>query len=95
MDLKHRGLALAPKLAVGDGALGFGAALRNVRARQIASPLPTTTDKFITAGDVPDKRVDSVSIDKGVSNHPPTLSILNRGQSFYIVSSYCHRSFPA
>lgn len=30
VDLKHRGLALAPKLAVGDGALGFWAALRKV-----------------------------------------------------------------
>lgn len=30
LDLKHRGLALAPKLAVGDGALGFWAALRKV-----------------------------------------------------------------
>ena len=30
IDLKHRGLALAPKLAVGDGALGFWAALRKV-----------------------------------------------------------------
>jgi len=28
IDLKNRGLALAPKLAVGDGALGFWAALR-------------------------------------------------------------------
>ena len=30
VDLKQRGLALAPKLAVGDGALGFWAALRKV-----------------------------------------------------------------
>jgi putative transposase len=30
LDLKHRGLALAPKLAIGDGALGFWAALRKV-----------------------------------------------------------------
>ena len=30
IDLKNRGLALAPKLAVGDGALGFWAALRKV-----------------------------------------------------------------
>lgn len=30
LDLKQRGLALAPKLAVGDGALGFWAALRKV-----------------------------------------------------------------
>ena len=30
VDLKNRGLALAPKLAVGDGALGFWAALRKV-----------------------------------------------------------------
>jgi putative transposase len=30
VDLKHRGLALAPKLATGDGALGFWAALRQV-----------------------------------------------------------------
>jgi transposase-like protein len=30
LDLKHRGLSLAPKLAVGDGALGFWAALRKV-----------------------------------------------------------------
>jgi len=30
LDLKHRGLDLAPKLAVGDGALGFWAALRKV-----------------------------------------------------------------
>ena len=30
IDLKKRGLALAPKLAVGDGALGFWAALRKV-----------------------------------------------------------------
>jgi transposase-like protein len=30
LDLKHRGLALAPRLAVGDGALGFWAALRKV-----------------------------------------------------------------
>ena len=30
VDLKKRGLALAPKLAVGDGALGFWAALRKV-----------------------------------------------------------------
>jgi len=30
IDLKQRGLALAPKLAVGDGALGFWAALRKV-----------------------------------------------------------------
>src|ERR1051326_1982787 len=30
MDLKNRGLSLAPKLAIGDGALGFWAALRKV-----------------------------------------------------------------
>lgn len=30
IDLKHRGLKFAPKLAVGDGALGFWAALRKV-----------------------------------------------------------------
>ena len=30
LDLKSRGLALAPKLAIGDGALGFWAALRKV-----------------------------------------------------------------
>ncbi|MEM7315148.1 MAG: IS256 family transposase [Planctomycetota bacterium] len=30
LDLKHRGLAAAPKLAVGDGALGFWAALREI-----------------------------------------------------------------
>jgi putative transposase len=30
LDLKARGLAIAPKLAVGDGALGFWAALRKV-----------------------------------------------------------------
>jgi putative transposase len=30
LDLKHRGLSLAPKLAIGDGALGFWAALRKV-----------------------------------------------------------------
>jgi transposase-like protein len=30
LDLKQRGLALAPKLAIGDGALGFWAALRKV-----------------------------------------------------------------
>ena len=30
VDLKNRGLSLAPKLAVGDGALGFWAALRKV-----------------------------------------------------------------
>src|SRR5690606_39208452 len=33
LDLKQRGLALAPKLAVGDGALGFWAALREVFAQ--------------------------------------------------------------
>ncbi|QEG36294.1 IS256 family transposase [Bythopirellula goksoeyrii] len=30
LDLKQRGLAIAPKIAVGDGALGFWAALRKV-----------------------------------------------------------------
>jgi putative transposase len=30
LDLKQRGLAIAPKLAVGDGALGFWAALRKI-----------------------------------------------------------------
>ncbi len=30
LDLKHRGLQTAPKIAVGDGALGFWAALRKV-----------------------------------------------------------------
>lgn len=30
IDLKNRGLSLAPKLAIGDGALGFWAALRKV-----------------------------------------------------------------
>ena len=30
LDLKSRGLSLAPKLAIGDGALGFWAALRKV-----------------------------------------------------------------
>jgi transposase-like protein len=30
IDLKHRGLPMAPKLAIGDGALGFWAALRKV-----------------------------------------------------------------
>jgi putative transposase len=30
LDLKHRGLTTAPKLAVGDGALGFWAALREI-----------------------------------------------------------------
>ena len=33
LNLKQRGLALAPKLAVGDGALGFWAALREVFAQ--------------------------------------------------------------
>ena len=30
LDLKHRGLTQPPKLAIGDGALGFWAALRKV-----------------------------------------------------------------
>lgn len=30
VDLKHRGLTMAPKLAIGDGALGFWAAIRKV-----------------------------------------------------------------
>ena len=30
LDLKHRGVTLAPKIAVGDGALGFWAALRKI-----------------------------------------------------------------
>lgn len=30
LDLKHRGLSIAPKIAVGDGGLGFWAALRKV-----------------------------------------------------------------
>lgn len=30
LDLKHRGLAIAPQLAVGDGGLGFWAALRKI-----------------------------------------------------------------
>lgn len=30
LDLKHRGLSISPKIAVGDGALGFWAALRKV-----------------------------------------------------------------
>jgi putative transposase len=30
LDLKQRGLKLAPKIAVGDGALGFWAALRKI-----------------------------------------------------------------
>jgi len=30
LDLKHRGLSIAPELAIGDGALGFWAALRKV-----------------------------------------------------------------
>jgi transposase-like protein len=30
LDLKHRGLAIAPQIAVADGALGFWAALRKV-----------------------------------------------------------------
>jgi putative transposase len=30
INLRNRGLALAPKLAVGDGALGFSAALRKI-----------------------------------------------------------------
>jgi transposase-like protein len=30
IDLKHRGLRMAPKIAIGDGALGFWAALRKV-----------------------------------------------------------------
>jgi len=30
LDLKHRGLTLAPKIAIGDGGLGFWAALRKV-----------------------------------------------------------------
>lgn len=30
LDLKHRGLSTAPKIAVGDGALGFWAALRKI-----------------------------------------------------------------
>lgn len=30
LDLKHRGLTTAPKIAVGDGALGFWAALRKI-----------------------------------------------------------------
>ena len=30
LDLKHRGLTIDPKLAVGDGALGFWAAVREV-----------------------------------------------------------------
>ena len=30
VDLKHRGLQMAPKIAVGDGALGFWAAIRKV-----------------------------------------------------------------
>lgn len=30
LDLKHRGLSIAPKIAVGDGGLGFWAALRKI-----------------------------------------------------------------
>ena len=30
LDLKHRGLEVAPKLAVGDGAMGFWAALHEI-----------------------------------------------------------------
>lgn len=41
LDLKHRGLTTPPKLAIGDGALGFWAALRKVysaTAEQRCSP---------------------------------------------------------
>ena len=37
IDLKQRGLALAPKLAAGDGALGFWAALRKVFRKRASS----------------------------------------------------------
>jgi len=35
LDLKQHGLAIAPKIAVGDGALGFWAALRKAHSQKI------------------------------------------------------------
>ena len=37
-DLKRRGLELPPKLAVGDGAMGFWAALRKVSGAALLAP---------------------------------------------------------
>jgi putative transposase len=39
LDLKHRGLATAPKLAIGDGALGFWKALTKVSSYPLAAVL--------------------------------------------------------
>ena len=57
MDLKRRGLESGPKLAVGDGALGFWSALREV------FPGPGTKEQrcwFHKAGNVLDKMPKSV-----------------------------------
>lgn len=57
LDLKRRGLAAGPKLAIGDGALGFWAALREV------FPGPETREQrcwFHKAGNVLDKMPKSV-----------------------------------
>ena len=37
LDLKHRGLARGPELAVGDGALGFWKALCEVYGERVAA----------------------------------------------------------
>ncbi len=57
LDLKRRGLKEGPKLAIGDGALGFWAALREV------FPGPTTREQrcwFHKSGNILDKLPKSV-----------------------------------
>lgn len=47
LDLKQHGLAIAPKIAVGDGALGFWAALRKAHSQKI---WPETREQSRRAG---------------------------------------------
>ena len=52
LDLKHRGLTLAPKIAVGDGALGFWAALRKI--------FPETKEESPVGGSISGQRLVSI-----------------------------------
>lgn len=65
LDLKRRGLKQDPKLAIGDGALGFWTALREVFASMLQHPLrlarPSTRWRRRSRDQQPARRLKKVS----------------------------------
>ena len=47
LDLKRRGLKIAPKLAIGDGAVGFWGALREVFRNTRAALLGAQDSQYL------------------------------------------------